>query len=61
MEAETRTMLEEFTDPLFMDINKLDFRLQDNSPLRDLDFKEVTLDGIGIREDYPDWLKPAKE
>lgn len=71
MEAEARTMLEEFTaigyeahgrfaDPLFMDIDKLDFRLRDNSPLRNLGFKELSLDGIGIREDYPDWLKPTE-
>lgn len=49
-----------FSDPLFRDIEKLDFRLQENSPLKDLGFKEVSLDGVGIKEDFPSWLLPKK-
>lgn len=72
MEEEAWKMLREFSaigyeshglfaDPLFMDIDNLDFRLHENSPLKELGFMEVTLDGIGIREDYPEWLKPKGE
>ena len=70
MEQEARSMLKEFSaigyeangifaDPLFMDIDKLDFRLDENSPLPELGFKEVTLDGIGIKDDFPEWLTEA--
>lgn len=45
-----------FADPLFVDIDNLDFRLQENSPLKDMDFQEITLEGIGPTADYPNGL-----
>jgi hypothetical protein len=46
-----------FANPLFVDIDNLDFRLQKNSPLKTMGFQEITMKGIGITPDYPEWLK----
>jgi hypothetical protein len=46
-----------FADPLFMDIDNLDFRLKENSPLKAMGFHEITLEGIGLAADFPDWLE----
>lgn len=40
--------MQSFNDPMFMDIEKNDFYLQANSPLKDLGFEEITLESIGI-------------
>lgn len=47
-----------FADPMFMDAEKLDFRLRKESPLKALGFQEITMEGIGPTEDYPRWLDP---
>lgn len=69
MQEQARMMLQEFraigyeskgifADPLFRDIDNLDFRLRQDSPLKALGFQEITLDGIGVKEDFPRRFDP---
>jgi hypothetical protein len=45
------------TDPLFVDFKNRDFRLKPESPMFKLGFKQIDMDLIGLRDNFPERYK----
>ena len=48
-------------DPLFVNPGKRDFRLREGSPALDLGFEEIDTSEIGLKADFPLWLREGWE